>query len=783
LLLAAAATFVAVRWDDIPASLKLGAIGVLTGGFLLAAHRLRPTLPATASALFHLGCFLVPVNVAAIGVRIGLTWDQMLLAQGAIATVTFASAARVQSSIVLRWASWVAVVMFAGGIGGTTPIPAGLLLAVIAAGAVAQQRDRVGDAAGLAWATVAGLAPVIALAEHAILTGSGTLERLGLVGDMSRLTGIATGIIAGTAIGIVARRRDDAGLAIIAIATGVIGVAATWTGLELGSGSTIAGLASLFLVLEMAALACGEDPFWRLAVEPLAKLAEACAAIPTALAAVVVLAAPLSTVRADVAGAAAAIAAIAWAVAGARRGGRWWPALPAATISAACAALLLSGSTTLVAAVLIASAVFAVTTNVTGWVAWVAAAAVLAPAQPHLNPGVAIGLGLAGAALVAFAAERRSTKNGHDGRDESLAILLAAWSVVPLVPGAFAAAPVLPAVVILSGLLVAGHALAALLDRATIDLSGHRLGTVVRALSPLVLGAALDLPAATITTVAAIAAGLAVLDAVRSSQPLLLAPAAIALPLAVANLCLANGYTMPEAGLALTVTAVVIAGIGSLAGRDWQLAALASAALSAGAGLVLAADDPTMLAYALLVTGGLVAASGVSLSQPAVTIVGLGASTLGLWMRLDIADVVVSEPYVAPVALLLLLAGIEARRNGAGSWLAYAPAIALGGGSALAERLAGGGAAHGVIAGSIAILAVIAGGQRRLAAPLLLGTALLVTLVGYETLAISAGVPTWAWLALGGTALLGAGVVMERRDTGPIETGKRVVDTLRDQFA
>ena len=105
------------------------------------------------------------------------------------------------------------------------------------------------------------------------------------------------------------------------------------------------------------------------------------------------------------------------------------------------------------------------------------------------------------------------------------------------------------------------------------------------------------------------------------------------------------------------------------------------------------------------------------------------------------------------------------------------------GGAALAERMTGGPGWHAVVAGTVGVLAVAAGGYRKLAAPLFLGTGLLVVLVGYETLAITAALPTWTWLAAGGTALLAAGVAMERKDVGPIETGKRLVDVVDEKFA
>ncbi len=80
-------------------------------------------------------------------------------------------------------------------------------------------------------------------------------------------------------------------------------------------------------------------------------------------------------------------------------------------------------------------------------------------------------------------------------------------------------------------------------------------------------------------------------------------------------------------------------------------------------------------------------------------------------------------------------------------------------------------------------MAVIVGGQRRLIAPLLLGTALLVALTVHESLAVTAGVPTWGWLALGGVTLIGAGIAMERAESTPLETGRRVVDVVAERFS
>jgi hypothetical protein len=103
-------------------------------------------------------------------------------------------------------------------------------------------------------------------------------------------------------------------------------------------------------------------------------------------------------------------------------------------------------------------------------------------------------------------------------------------------------------------------------------------------------------------------------------------------------------------------------------------------------------------------------------------------------------------------------------------------------GSGLAERIGGGSGWHSLFAGCVGVLAVAAGGWRRALAPLLLGTATLVAVVMREALDSGAGVPTWAWLAAGGTALIAAAVAMERNDLSPVEAGRRIVDVVGAHF-
>jgi hypothetical protein len=116
--------------------------------------------------------------------------------------------------------------------------------------------------------------------------------------------------------------------------------------------------------------------------------------------------------------------------------------------------------------------------------------------------------------------------------------------------------------------------------------------------------------------------------------------------------------------------------------------------------------------------------------------------------------------------------------------VAYTPALALLGGAALVERIAGGGGVHALVAGAVGLAGVVAGGGRRLAGPLVTGTALLVAVTAHESLGTLATVPTWGWLAAGGSVLLAAGVALERRGgEGPVEAGRRLVDVVAERFS
>jgi hypothetical protein len=67
---------------------------------------------------------------------------------------------------------------------------------------------------------------------------------------------------------------------------------------------------------------------------------------------------------------------------------------------------------------------------------------------------------------------------------------------------------------------------------------------------------------------------------------------------------------------------------------------------------------------------------------------------------------------------------------------------------------------------------------------LVAGTVVLVAVTVHESLGTLASVPTWGWLAAGGSLLLAVGVSLERRGAaGPVEAGRRLVDVVAERFS
>ena len=690
LLVAAAGVFVSVRWDDIPDAAKLGILLAVTGAAIFGGAALRRTLPATGEVLFHLGAFLLPIDLAAVSVRTDMTWGELLLAQGLLTGLGFGVLAARTDSIVLRWSSIAGTVLLAGGIGAVTDVPAPLALVVFAAIAAALD-----DRASMWWAAIAGLSPALGGVVQVVLDGSnriigGTLANLGFDASARFRTAWLVGGVAAAILARAAQRRGDVALGFLAIAAALLGVSTTVASQDTSPAFLDITIAGGFLAIELIALTLRRDPFWSRPLAIVATIGEVFSVPVIALCTATGIlfygfmdSDPQPFVSSGIS---LGIVAAAWFAADLRR-------QPGSGVGVPLGLLRGGGR-------VIPNLLYAATT-----VGAVAVATMGAPEVP---------VSLTAAALAAF-----------------------------FVLGGRPATHVVVAAAVGLALVVAPHAVA------------------------------LVLPAVFVSAWAS----------VRRRDPALAAVAAFGFDVFALDVLDQLDVSLPFAGLALCITAIVWSGLAAVVDDEWRQPFFAAAGVAVLIGVPLAGGDPVAFADALIVTGGIVAAAAIVAKQESVAHFGGAVVTLGVIGHLSAATVVATEPYVLPVAVHLALAGYVRRRVVAtSSWLAYVPSIVLLGGSALAERLSGGAEWHALVAAVVGTSAVAIGGWQRLAGPLLVGTGLLVAITAHESLGALAGVPTWTWLAVAGTTLLGTGVALERSDTSPVDAGRRLVDVIGERF-
>ena len=801
LLLAAAAVFIAVSWDRLPEVAKLALVGAITGACIAGGRALRRTLPATGDVLFHLGAFLLPVDVAGLGLRASIGWRAIVVSEGVVGVGVLGALAAASGSVVLAWAATASMVVLAVGIAAVSPVPAVVPLAAAALAAHLFRQRR----AAVAWSAVAALGPVLGFAVATALSGTGpgagVLSELGAEGGWLALSGC---LLAAVVLGREAQAGHDLALAGLAVAGAASGLATTWAHAGISDHTTVLSLPAAFLVIEAIALLCERDVFWRHPARGAAALAEIVAIVVGGVwTAALVLAAPLVETGLDVfsdappwrpspsAGASLAALGLAWAVAGLRRRPTA-PTLAGALRAVAAPATGVWCALATVAAVEVGTASAPATA-----VALVAVAAALLWSRSALSPAAGAALafwapialidspllalvgGAAAAAVIAWAPAASTPRARILGVAAiASAAIGTALSVHTGVDAALSAAGVSP------GLATCLFVVQAWLLAAVLDRADRLAGLTARLAMLATAGVALGL--APVDGVAAIAVATVLLaaDCLRLHDRRVGLTAAAAAQVLVVVLARLAELDVPQTGLTLVMAALVWGGLAAVVDDEWREPLLAAAAMGIGAGLFLASGDRRMLSDALVVSGGMVTAAGLMTGNGPLAHCGGAAATLGIIGHLSEAGVTALEPFVAPVAVHLLVAGWQGRRSrDLSSWTAYAPAIALLGGAALAERLDGGPAWHAVVAGAVGVAAVAVGGWRRLAAPLFLGTGLLVAVTGVECLGALAGVPTWGWLALGGSVLLAVGVALERADATPAEAGRRLVDIISERFA
>ena len=793
LLLSAAAVLTAVRWDDIGQTAKLGGLAAITLALLWAGRRFRTAIPMTASAVFHLGALLIPFDMAAVAILAGQPWQPTLLMTAVVSVGAWFGIEWFNPSLVLRWAARAAMIFAAAGVAAVSPIGTPIVVAAVALAATALGRDE--DAT--VWAIAAGLLPLAAIVSVAAwpATLAGAAADLGFdQADRGQLFAATIGSI--VALVWLTHRKPNVELAWSAVAVAAVGATVLMTTIEsLYTGFALAAVA--FLGVELLAFATRRDPFWKPVIDSTAITAEVLAGLTTWALVLHAVDGLWNDVTAPMLSVAGVIMALAWLSADRRRlqepvdwlvgiimGADWKPAtlfFPVAVLASVGAA---SSSSVSLAAAMVGLAAWLILTARTGGPLGAVVLSLLAVLVLDGEPAALMAAGGALGAIILTMGARWRIQPGIDPTaDNSDATMLAGFAVLTWLAGM--------AQVLDSGLYWTAAVAVAGLWTLGVMLEVPRPATTQWGPSSIARIAAVGVTVVALwdgTSESALLAALVLavlsgLDAVRSPGPVWFGIAGGVMPvIAVPALALA-GVSTPWAGLALALAGLVLTGLALAVPRELLSATAMAAVVASSLGLVNAFEDPSALAPALVIVGLTLALAGAALRG--LGLVGLGwlVITTGFWLQLALWGVTWMEAYLALPAVGAIVAGLEARRRGINSWGAYVPTIAILAFASFAERLAGGPAWHTVIAGAVGIAAVLAGGYARLVGPLLTGTGVLVVVAGYESLGPAALVPTWAWLALGGTVLLAAGIVIERTDTSPLETGRRVRDVIATQFA
>ncbi|MFF3565582.1 SCO7613 C-terminal domain-containing membrane protein [Streptomyces sp. NPDC002574] len=230
---------------------------------------------------------------------------------------------------------------------------------------------------------------------------------------------------------------------------------------------------------------------------------------------------------------------------------------------------------------------------------------------------------------------------------------------------------------------------------------------------------------------------------------------------------LVAGWPRHDAAFAvLSVAAAAQALALTRTARAFEYPGYAAAALA----VCLTADEPPALALALACTGVVVAAvAALRAERRRLHHVATALFVAALWARLAASGVTTPEAYTAPLTAVAITLGLLARRRDAtiSSWLAYGPGLAVTLLPSLVTAWGDPGWPRPLLLGAAALAVTLLGAARRLAAPLLLGGAVLALDAVHELAPFIAqalgAVPRWVPLAVAGVLLLALGATYERR--------------------
>lgn len=774
LVLAAAIAVVASNWSAIGQTFRVAGLAVATGGLLVLAHRMRPVVPTTAGIIAHVGTFLTAsVGIATMSL-FGFTWPLCLaVGGGALIAATELQAVGWRRET-MHLGQVAGFAMAATGVAALAGTTAGFVAVIASVGLLVVGAQRRSGSLAL----LAVLSPALtALADAGI--GSGTLARAGLVGERLSWSGPVVGLLAATVIGAIALDRRNNPLMLVAAASPIIGIV---TGLAAVDGSAVAWWSVPALVLIVAELAVWLLPSDRFRTQ-IINVVTAGAGV---LAGLTWTAPALVTLDLFDSGLASpwAVPVALTTVALAITTQRWWIAdssmvdVGLAAVGAGAIGLFgaFDAPTTVIAAVALAVTIGAAVLSrrlsalAIHPTAFWSLVAILAVGDEFDGTGsTAVALGLLGALVVVVLAARAriAAGNGPLGWVEMTGVAVSATLGALVVTAS-------------NGPAVALGAMGAIAVIAVLIEQRHTVWAVAIVAATGII--ALDAASSTGTldeTYAfgwfAVTTAFTVLWLVQRSSIMSYA-AASAATIAIATTAPLFDISAADFTVMTMLAVVALTGVAYTWERRTPLDA---AALTAG-GLLLVTPtlgiDPVWSSGAWTLVGlqvmivGLAVARGLVLSGGAAIAAG---GVISMWFTSGLndwfvdaigpADIRVTDLWFAAVSVAALLAGLTLRSTlGVSSWVAYSAAHTIAGlwlTSVHLER-------HPVWAVplllTVGVLAAGVGAWRRLGAPLVGGTVLTTLGVFLATESDITAVPIWTWLALGGAALLGTAVLIER---------------------
>ena len=244
----------------------------------------------------------------------------------------------------------------------------------------------------------------------------------------------------------------------------------------------------------------------------------------------------------------------------------------------------------------------------------------------------------------------------------------------------------------------------------------------------------------------------------------LLAAEAAAVPLAADAPVTVVGLTLLGVAAAAALAAALVHG---RAPSEALAVEVAGVPVALAGLLVAATGGATDVAIALLLLGGILAAAAIRPGRRVLGWPAVASGQLAAWIAAADAGITAPEAYTVPLTVALLALGFLRRRVDAtlSSWPAYGLGLTV---TALPSLAASGsGGLRPLLLGAGALATVVVGAHWRLQAPLGLGAGVLVWLaldqLGPALAELTAELPRWLPLALGGVVLLVLGSTYERR--------------------